>query len=45
MAIVLLSVYELELPSGEISFQAWFKDDAKKDMLGAYYVRIEKTDQ
>ena len=34
--------FELNLPKGEIDFQAWFKDDKGNDVCGAYYVRIEK---
>lgn len=35
-------VYEVELPSGEMLFRGWFKNKAFKDILGAYYVQIEK---
>ncbi|MEX1239826.1 MAG: arylsulfatase [Cyclobacteriaceae bacterium] len=38
-------VHELELPAGDATLQAWFKDKDNKNIVGAYYVRIEKIDQ
>ena len=36
---------EVDLPAGESTIQGWFKDKNNKDIIGAYYVRIEKVDQ
>ncbi len=33
---------EMELPAGDNTFQAWFKNKDGKDLCGAYYVRMEK---
>ncbi len=35
--------FEMNLPQGDNTIQAWFKDTDRKDLCGAYYVRIEKT--
>lgn len=32
---------EVDLPAGEATFQGWFRDKHNRDILGAYYVRIE----
>ena len=38
-------VHEIELPAGDATLQAWFRNKDNQDILGAYYVRIEKIDQ
>ena len=35
--------YEMELPSGDITFQGWFRDADNQDIVGAYYVRFERV--
>jgi arylsulfatase A-like enzyme len=32
----------MKLPKGENTIQAWFKDNNKGDLCGAYYIKIEK---
>jgi arylsulfatase len=34
--------FEMELQTGDCTFQAWFKNKDGKDLCGAYYVRVEK---
>jgi arylsulfatase len=34
--------FEMNLPAGDHTFQAWFKSKEGNDLCGAYYVRVEK---
>jgi len=34
--------YETYLKSGDITFRGWFKDKNKKNLCGAYYIKMEK---
>lgn len=33
---------EREIPAGEVHLRAWFRDQSQQDIVGAYYVRIER---
>lgn len=35
-------VFEMELPAGDCTFQAWFKSEEGEDLCGAYYVKAER---
>lgn len=35
-------VTEIYLPAGNSDLQAWFKDEDKNDLCGAYYVKLER---
>lgn len=33
---------EIDIPAGDNTLQAWFKDENRQDLCGAFYVKVEK---